>query len=57
MKNEAWRGAEDVALARVNGKIIVDGTTKVQAFEAGEVDALDAGGLPPDEIARLEADP
>ena len=40
----------------MNGKIIVDGTTKVQAFEAGEVDALDAGGLPPDEIARLEGD-
>ena len=32
------------------GKIIVDGTTRVQAFEAGEVDALDGAGLPPDEI-------
>ena len=57
VKNDEWRGAEDVALARVNGKIIVDGTTKVQAFEAGEVDALDAGGLPPDEIARLKETP
>jgi oligopeptide transport system substrate-binding protein len=57
VKNDAWRGAADVSLARVNGKIIVDGTTRVQAFEAGEVDALDAGGLPPDEIGRLKETP
>ncbi len=57
VKNDAWRGAKDVSLTRVNGKIIVDGTTRVQAFEAGEVDALDAGGLPPDEIARLKETP
>jgi oligopeptide transport system substrate-binding protein len=46
-----------VHLTRVNGKIIVDGTTRVQAFEAGEVDALDGGGLPPDEIGRLKQTP
>ena len=57
VKNDAWRGAADVSLTRVNGKIIVDGTTRVQAFEAGEVDALDAGGLPPDEIGRLKETP
>jgi oligopeptide transport system substrate-binding protein len=57
VKNDAWRDAKDVSLTRVNGKIIVDGTTRVQAFEAGEVDALDAGGLPPDEIARLKETP
>jgi oligopeptide transport system substrate-binding protein len=57
VKNDAWRGAADVSLRRVNGKIIVDGTTRVQAFEAGEVDALDAGGLPPDEIGRLKTTP
>jgi oligopeptide transport system substrate-binding protein len=57
VKNDAWRDAKDVALTRVNGKIIVDGTTRVQSFEAGEVDALDAGGLPPDEIARLKETP
>jgi oligopeptide transport system substrate-binding protein len=57
VKNDAWRGAADVSLARVNGKIIVDGTTRVQSFEAGEVDALDAGGLPPDEIGRLKETP
>ena len=57
VKNDAWRGAADVSLSSVNGKIIVDGTTRVQAFEAGEVDALDAGGLPPDEIGRLKETP
>jgi oligopeptide transport system substrate-binding protein len=57
VKNDDWRGAEDVSLTRVDGQIIVDGTTKVQAFEAGEVDALDAGGLPPDEIGRLKETP
>jgi oligopeptide transport system substrate-binding protein len=57
VKNDAWRGAGDVSLTKVNGKIIVDGTTRVQAFEAGEVDALDAGGLPPDEIGRLKETP
>jgi oligopeptide transport system substrate-binding protein len=57
VKNPDWRGAADVALERINGRIIVDGTTRVQAFEAGEVDALDGGGLPPDEIARLKETP
>jgi oligopeptide transport system substrate-binding protein len=57
VKNDDWRNAASVKLTRVNGKIIVDGTTRVQAFEAGEVDALDAGGLPPDEIARLKETP
>jgi oligopeptide transport system substrate-binding protein len=57
VKNPDWRGAADVALERINGRIIVDGTTKVQAFEAGEVDAFDGGALPPDEIARLKETP
>ena len=57
VKNPDWRGAADVALERVNGRIIVDGTTRVQAFEAGEVDALDGAGLPPDEIPRLKETP
>jgi oligopeptide transport system substrate-binding protein len=57
VKNPDWRNAADVTLERANGRIIVDGTTRVQAFEAGEVDALDAGGLPPDEISRLKETP
>ena len=54
VKNPDWRGADDVTLERVNGRIIVDGTTRVQAFEAGEVDALDGSGLPPAEMSRLK---
>jgi len=57
VKNDDWRGAADVSLTSVPGKIIVDGTTRVQSFESGETDALDGGGLPPDEIARLKDTP
>jgi ABC-type oligopeptide transport system substrate-binding subunit len=57
VKNEDWRDAGSVGLTRIDGKIIVDGTTRVQAFESGEVDALDGAGLPPDEIARLKETP
>jgi len=52
-KREDWRNADEVTLERVNGRIIVDGTTAVQAFEAGEVDYLDTG-IPPTEIGRLK---
>ena len=54
VKNPDWRNADEVTLERVNGLIIVDATTKLQAFEAGEVDAFDGGGLPPAEIPRLK---
>jgi oligopeptide transport system substrate-binding protein len=57
VKNEEWRGAADVSLTSIPGKIIVDGTTRVQSFESGEIDALDGSGLPPDEIARLKETP
>ena len=56
MKNEDWRDAANVALTRVEGQIIVDGTTAVQSFEAGEVDVLDEQ-LPSEEIARLKETP
>jgi oligopeptide transport system substrate-binding protein len=54
-KWDDWRNADDVSLKRVNGRMISDGTTAVQAFEAGEVDVT--GGLPPDEIPRLKDTP
>jgi oligopeptide transport system substrate-binding protein len=57
VKNDQYRDADSVTLTSVPGKIIVDGTTRVQAFESGEVDALDGGALPPDEIARLKETP
>jgi oligopeptide transport system substrate-binding protein len=57
VKNPDWRDADSVKLTAINGTIIVDGTTRVQAFESGEIDTLDGGGLPADEIARLKETP
>jgi oligopeptide transport system substrate-binding protein len=56
VKWDEWRNADDVSLTRVNGRMISDGTTSVQAFEAGEVDA-NIGGLPPAEMQRLKTLP
>jgi oligopeptide transport system substrate-binding protein len=55
VKWDEWRNADDVSLKRVNGRMITEGTTAVQAFEAGEVDETGAiGGLPPEEMPRLK---
>jgi oligopeptide transport system substrate-binding protein len=54
VKWDEWRNADEVDLTRVNGRIIVDGTTRVQAFEAGELTALDGAGLPPADLPRLK---
>ncbi len=56
VKNADWRDAANVKLERVEGKIIVDGTTAVQSFEAGEVDVLDEQ-LPAAETPRLKDTP
>ena len=56
VKWDEWRDAGNVKLTRVNGRMISDGITAVQAFEAGEVDVLQ-GGLPPDEMSRLKETP
>jgi oligopeptide transport system substrate-binding protein len=55
VKWDQWRGAADVTLTRVNGRMISDGVTAVQAFEAGELDVT--AGLPPEEIPRLKETP
>jgi oligopeptide transport system substrate-binding protein len=52
VKNEQWRNADQVTLTRVNGRMITDGTTSVQAFEAGELDYTEE--IPPEEIPRLK---
>jgi oligopeptide transport system substrate-binding protein len=57
VKNDEWRDAASVKLTSIPGKIVVDGTTRVQSFESGEIDALDGSGIPPDEIARLKDTP
>jgi ABC-type oligopeptide transport system substrate-binding subunit len=52
VKNEEWRDADNIALERVNGRMISDATTSVQAFEAGEIDVNP--NLPVEEIARIK---
>ena len=50
-----WRDAGEVSLERINGRMISEGTTAVQAFEAGELDMT--AGLPPEELPRLKDTP
>ena len=50
-KWDEWRDADDVTLTRINGKIITDGTTAEQAYEAGDIE-VDTTGLPPADIDR-----
>ena len=56
VKDPNWRDADSVKLTRVNGRMISDGITAVQAFEAGEVDVNNQPPAP-DEIARLKDTP
>ena len=55
VKWDQWRGAADVTLTRVNGRMIVDGVTSVQAFEAGELDQNP--NIPPEEMPRIKETP
>jgi oligopeptide transport system substrate-binding protein len=50
-----WRGADAVSLNRVNGLMLTEGTTAVQAFEAEEVDVNLT--IPPQDIPRLKETP
>src|SRR5829696_4504947 len=56
VKWDAWRDADSVKLTRVNGRMITDGVTAVQAFEAGEIDVNNQPPAP-DEMARLKETP
>jgi oligopeptide transport system substrate-binding protein len=55
-KWDEWRDADSVKLTRVNGRMISDGLTAVQAFEAGEIDVNNQPPAP-DEMARLKETP
>jgi ABC-type oligopeptide transport system substrate-binding subunit len=54
VKWDDWRNADDVTLTRLNGKIITDGTTAEQAYEAGDIE-VDTTGVPPADIDRWKA--
>jgi oligopeptide transport system substrate-binding protein len=53
IKWDEWRDADSVTLTRVNGRMISDGTTAIQAFEAGEID-VNNQPPPVEEIPRLK---
>jgi oligopeptide transport system substrate-binding protein len=59
VKNEGWRDARKVHVERVEGKMIGDSTTALQAFEGGEIDAClyQATCIPVDETERLKDEP
>ncbi len=53
VKDPAWRNAATVAIGRVDGRIITDAETRVQAFDAGDVMVLDGSGLPASDLPAL----
>ena len=53
VKDPNWRGADGVQLARLEAVVIGNATARVQAFDAGEVMALDGSGLPATELPAL----
>jgi len=55
-KWDGWRNADQVTVTRVNGRMISDGITAVQAFDAGEVD-VNNQPAPPSEIDRIKSTP
>jgi ABC-type oligopeptide transport system substrate-binding subunit len=55
VKWDEWRNADEVTLTRVNGRMITEGTTAVQAFEAGEIDVNTS--IPPEELPRIKETP
>jgi oligopeptide transport system substrate-binding protein len=54
-KWDGWRDAKDVSLTTIKGRMITDGTTAVQAYEAGEIDMNP--NLPTEEIPRIKDTP
>jgi oligopeptide transport system substrate-binding protein len=54
VKWNGWRNAKNVTLTRVNGKIISDGTTAEQSYQAGDID-VDTTGLPPADIDQWKS--
>jgi oligopeptide transport system substrate-binding protein len=56
VKWDQWRDAANVSLTSVKGRMITDGITGIQAFEAGEIN-VNLNPPPPDEIARIKETP
>ena len=54
---KGWRGAGRVTVEHVKGPIITSGTTAVQAFQAGNVDALSTQMIGPADLPRWRTKP
>jgi len=52
-RSARWRDANQVGLARVEGRVIPSATGRTQAFDAGRVQALDGTGLPTADLPAL----
>ena len=52
-KNASWRNSRSVDVERVEGRIIPDPIARVQAFDSGDVTALDGSPLPVEDIVAL----
>ena len=50
-----WRAAETVSLQRVNGRMLTEGTSSLQAFDAGDVDVTTT--IPTADLPRLKETP
>jgi oligopeptide transport system substrate-binding protein len=50
-----WRAAETVSLQRVNGRMLTEGTSSIQAFDAGDVDVTTT--IPTADLPRLKETP
>jgi oligopeptide transport system substrate-binding protein len=53
VRDPDWRNADRVEVERVDGRVIEDDMGRVQAFDAGDVLALDGAGLPASEVPSL----
>ncbi|MDQ4082333.1 MAG: ABC transporter substrate-binding protein, partial [Actinomycetota bacterium] len=52
-KNPRWRNADAVAVDNVEGRIVPNPIARVQAFDSGDVTALDGSPLPVEDIVAL----
>ena len=53
VKNRSFRAARRIEVGRVVGRILTNGRARVEAFDLGEVMALDGGSLPAADLPAL----
>ena len=53
VKDRLWRNARSIAAGRIEGEVVTDPAARVQAFDSGDVMALDGSPLPATELPAL----